>query len=170
MAEPGNKKIFVKIKWHHQAGCLLLETIFASVLYPKREQLKLTKPWHPLEHWSRSQVISINLLQVGQPLSVFTFPALTAMMEVVRISEQNKKFVKIKLGKNNIKKGTYVFDSYLFTYPTVIFSDWYRTRRILRRTSGVTVPLKPPFLNKLSMVWILSHPGEQKKNYSKFDF
>ena len=84
------------------AVCLLLETFFASVLYPKREQLKLTKPWHPLEHWSRSQVISIYLLQVGQPLSVFTFPALTAMMEVVRISEQNKKFVKIKLGKNNI--------------------------------------------------------------------
>ena len=50
-----------------------------------------------------------------------------------------------------------------FSYPTVIFSDWYRTRRILRRTSGVTVPLKPPFLNKLSMVWILSHPEEQKK-------
>ena len=94
MAEPGNKKIFVKIKWHQQAVCLLLETIFESVLYPKREQLKLTKPWHPLEHWSRSQVISINLLQVGQPLSVFTFPALTAMMEVVRISEQNKEELK----------------------------------------------------------------------------
>ena len=36
MAEPGNKKIFVKIKWHQQAVCLLLETIFASVLYKKR--------------------------------------------------------------------------------------------------------------------------------------
>jgi len=61
-----------------------------NILFEITEKINgRTKPWHPLEHWSRSQVISINLLQVGQPLSVFTFPALTAMMEVVRISNSH---------------------------------------------------------------------------------
>ena len=48
-----------------------------------------TDTWHPiLEHrqGSGGQVISLQLLQVGQPVSVFAFTALTAMVEVVLVA------------------------------------------------------------------------------------
>ncbi len=38
---------------------------------------------------------------------------------------------------------------------------------MLRRTSGVIEPLKPPFLRRLSIVWILSHPEIKINNGKK---
>ena len=58
-----------------------------NILFNITEKIdRRTKPWHPLEHWSTGQIFGINLLQVGQPTSMFSFSSGSAMMEVVGIS------------------------------------------------------------------------------------
>ena len=48
-----------------------------------------TQPWNPMELWSRGQVVGLKLLQLGEPGSVFTLTTLTAMVEVVVVSNRN---------------------------------------------------------------------------------